>query len=388
MNVILVSSDYLPNIGGIASHVDHLSRYLVKLGAQVAVINPIAGETDSSAEWEHHGVIIKQIIMCRSSLHYKNKTLRKRLIAKRVQSVYSDLQNQWGDIHIVHEHDFRTCTKACQLLSKQSAWIWTNHTSRATVQIEKPSKKFILKKTYADLAGAVAVSQAKVNETKKIINAPVACIPNGVDIEKFSPSGINSNVDYGFQQQAIKILCPSRMVDVKGVKYFAQAASKLLNDHAEISWQFIFVGSDLADNTNAAVIHEVKEILQEHQAYTVFLGNIEPEKMPSLYAAVDLVVIPSLYESFGIASLEALAMEKVLIATDVGGHKDFLEDGKNCKLVPPADSEVIYKTILEVARDLASFSYLGKEGRSKIAAEYSWESVCRRVLELYDAAVS
>lgn len=78
-----------------------------------------------------------------------------------------------------------------------------------------------------------------------------------------------------------------------------------------------------------------------------FLDPIQHEEVPALYKSMDLVVQPSLSETFGISILENMALGNIVVASSVGGIPEIIDDGINGLLVPPANPNILADRILE-----------------------------------------
>jgi len=79
----------------------------------------------------------------------------------------------------------------------------------------------------------------------------------------------------------------------------------------------------------------------------LFLGAKDQDVLPNYYAAAEMVVMPSHYESFGMVALEAMAMGRPVIASEVGGLAYLVQDGVNGYHVPTRDPEALAERIYE-----------------------------------------
>lgn len=116
-------------------------------------------------------------------------------------------------------------------------------------------------------------------------------------------------------------------------------------------------------------------------AHVRWLG--EREDVPALLAASDALVQLSWAEPFGRVILEALAMERPVVATAVGGPAEVLEDGVTGYLVPPRDPHAAAQAICRLAADPAVAVALGRRGRALVAARFSLSAQAERLWELY-----
>ena len=112
-----------------------------------------------------------------------------------------------------------------------------------------------------------------------------------------------------------------------------------------------------------------------------FTGRVE-DIAPYLKAA-DLFVLPSATEGLSNALLEALAAGLAVVATDVGGARDVVEDTVGGRLVPPNDAEALAEALAALLEGTALRAAYGRAGRERVVDEYSLVSVADRLAALY-----
>jgi glycosyltransferase involved in cell wall biosynthesis len=118
-----------------------------------------------------------------------------------------------------------------------------------------------------------------------------------------------------------------------------------------------------------------------------FLGAIEHRQVPELLRNVDIFVMPSIREEFGVAAVEAQAMEIPVISTRVGGVPEVVLDGETGILVEPGDSEQLAQAILALIENPALRRQMGKRGREHVLANYRWEDNAALMENLYQRIV-
>jgi glycosyltransferase involved in cell wall biosynthesis len=106
---------------------------------------------------------------------------------------------------------------------------------------------------------------------------------------------------------------------------------------------------------------------------------------PSLMAAADLVVIPSLAEAFGIALAEALYIGTPVVATTVGGIPEIVDDGVDGVLVPPGNYEALAEAIAGLLNNPERRAGMSGAGRDKVVQRFSFEAMVREYEAVYDA---
>jgi starch synthase len=96
---------------------------------------------------------------------------------------------------------------------------------------------------------------------------------------------------------------------------------------------------------------------------------------------------PSVYEPFGLINLEAMACETAVVASAVGGIVEVVEDGKTGVLVPPARPDALAEAISRVLANPALAREMGRAGRRRVEAQFSWASIAARTEQVYTEAV-
>ena len=194
---------------------------------------------------------------------------------------------------------------------------------------------------------------------------------SGVDLSRFVPGEKRE-----FSSPPI-LLFPSRLIREKGIGELLGALRILARQHMPVQ---LWVAGEL-DHGNRSSL--TKSELQQLRAIPGLrlLGHVSD--MPSLYSQCDLVVLPSWREGLSRSLIEAAAMEKPIITTDVPGCRDVVDHGVTGLLVPPRNSESLALAIRllinqpEMARNLATAS------REKVAAEFAADLVNRRTFHTY-----
>ena len=118
-----------------------------------------------------------------------------------------------------------------------------------------------------------------------------------------------------------------------------------------------------------------------------FLGFVDHDRVPALLRGADLLVMPSRYEELGTAMVEAMHSGVPVVATRTGGIPDVIRDGVSGLLVAPGDVDGLAGAIDRMLADPAQRRRWGERGRHRVA-EYRWDRLADRVLEVYGAAVS
>jgi glycosyltransferase involved in cell wall biosynthesis len=107
-----------------------------------------------------------------------------------------------------------------------------------------------------------------------------------------------------------------------------------------------------------------------------------------ILAVSDVVVLPSVAEAFGLVLAEAMAMQRAVVATRVGGIPELVEDDVTGILVPPASPEALAGAVLSLLRDPPRRMRLGEAGRRRVIEIFRFETMMKRYEALYDRLLS
>jgi glycosyltransferase involved in cell wall biosynthesis len=211
---------------------------------------------------------------------------------------------------------------------------------------------------------------------------------NGVDPVKYDPARV-SNEDrlalrrrYGVQDHETLLFFIGRLVTVKGVDKLVRAMPQILKDFPNTKLLILGIGdmeNELRSTADGLGIHD-RVIFR-----TEFVSE---EERIRHYAAADIVVLPSLYEPFGIVCTEAMSMAKPIVvgARGTNGMREqIIPSGeKQCGIhVNPFDPKDVAWGIIQVLQLPDKGLQLGKNGRQRVLEEFSWDAVTRRTLDIY-----
>jgi glycosyltransferase involved in cell wall biosynthesis len=282
-----------------------------------------------------------------------------------------------GDIDVFHSPAHSPVYAYCPPARN---WVVTVHdlfTFKLNYDKKTQEKEMIvLRRIELNAERVIAVSNSTRNDLLEIIpslDSRVVVIPEGVD-EKFYKERFSSNVliKYGIQTPYILYLgaADSHKNLPSLVKIFKRLSE--IMPHS-----MVFAGR--ITERYKAVIKLTNEInLQDR---VVFTGAIDENDISSIYKGADLLVLPSLYEGFGLVLLEAMASGTPVVASNVSSIPEVVGDA--AKLFDPYDVEDIYDTIYTVASDSNLREKMRKEGIER-ARLFSWKKMAQETLRIYE----
>jgi glycosyltransferase involved in cell wall biosynthesis len=118
-----------------------------------------------------------------------------------------------------------------------------------------------------------------------------------------------------------------------------------------------------------------------------FIGFVANQDLPAYYRRAELVVLPSLTETFGMPLVEAMACGVPTVASAAGGIPEIVEPGKTGALVPVFDADALAEAVRSMMNDAEARRRMGEAARARAAAKFSWEATVVSLLGVYRQAL-
>jgi len=226
----------------------------------------------------------------------------------------------------------------------------------------------------------VAISERVRTQLKKHYNVPderIVTIPNGINLSRFDPSNASSRAEVrlslGVADDVPLLLFVGSQFRLKGLEFVIKALPGMKTKAV-----LIVVGGDVT-----GPFKRLSEQLGVRDR-VIFVGA--RNDLPRLYPAADAFVLPTLYETFALVCLEAMASGLPVLAAPVGGIEDYLVDGEN-GLYIQRDHEDIATKLDRVLCDPVLHARIREHGLLT-AQNYAWEKIARQYLSLFEELIA
>jgi glycosyltransferase involved in cell wall biosynthesis len=373
-------------VGGLASVVSELSDAIVNQGHEVHIFTRRA--RNQSENEIINGVVYHR---CFSSSFNPSGDILKYFDKMRDAMVkhFKSTEMALGKFDLVHFHDWHAINQSKNFkLLKAYPSIVTFHSTEwgrngGVFRKTKIFSEISQREKYAsDVADRlITVSKTMKNELKLLYKIPdwkIDVVPNGIVPERFKRNVDVDNIKskYNISAPEHMILFIGRLTGQKGPDLLIGAIPKVLKN-----------------NPNAKLIIAGEGGMQERLKLMVkklnlknsvrVLGYTPQNEYLDLLNSCDLVCIPSRNEPFGLVLLEAWSAKKPVVATNVGGLSENIENFKNGITVNPL-SDSISEGINYLLNDPSKMRKIGGEGYKMVETGFSWEAIAKTTLKSYE----
>jgi len=349
--------------GGVQVHVRDLAVALQRLGHDVSVLAPSEDDTDLPDYVVSAGPSI--------SLSYNGSKAKVAFGPVTTRRVRRWLRN--GGFDVLHIHE--PLAPSVAILSCWAAkgpivatWHSSMQRSRALAAMY-PLAQTALEKVSARIAVSEAARQTLVEH----MGGDAVLIPNGVDCSLFGAAEPLP----GWPGDGGALFFIGRLDEPrKGLPILLEALPRILASHPGVRLLVAGPGDEeeMREDLDPAVSDRI-----------VYLGLVSEEEKTRAFVSADLYVAPNTGgESFGIVLLEAMASGTPVLASDIEAFRRVVDDGRAGRTFVNEDPDDLADQAIALLSDRAERERLTREGHAR-ALEYDWETVAKRVVEVYDA---
>jgi glycosyltransferase involved in cell wall biosynthesis len=370
-------------LGGIEVALLELSKSLTRLGHEVTIIN---GASNRAAEFQIDDVHVKTIDLADTMrLTWDPTNLR---FARQIAFPFAALAADLPGFDIYHGH-FYTSGVVANVLARKYGEVAVNtiHGSYYDIwrYIEPPIISSMYRLTERTLAPMLArMSKMQIHTggyfARRVIKwgAPpdkVVTIHNGFDPHVFKP-GVAASDLVG---ERIILFTARRLVEKNGLEYLISAMPDIV---AQYDAELVIAG----DGPHK---QHLQKLVARHnlQNDVSFIGAVPHSKLPQLISASDIVVIPSLMEASSLFLIESMACKRPVIATNVGGIPEILNEGCGV-LVSPRDTLALSQAINLLIADQGLRDDLATEAYSTVRGTLTWDKIAQQTENAYATAVA
>jgi D-inositol-3-phosphate glycosyltransferase len=286
------------------------------------------------------------------------------------------LSDAWGGIPIVHM--YHTLGEMKNRIARSEAEMESRFRIESEKQILQRADRIVV----ATLAEQTQLRYLYRGDALKMV-----IIPPGVDLSHFYPIPADEAKLYiGVNPDVKMVLFVGRIEPLKGIDTLIRAVScdEFKQMIHPVHLAIIGGEPDASPQDMTAEMTRLQKLCDELAVgqTVVFLGKRDQDTLPYYYSAAQVLVMPSLYESFGMVALEAMACGTPVIASEVGGLAYLVKDGETGYTVPEEDPDALCDKLMALLGDPHLRERMG-QAAAEYAKDYAWDKIAVQILELY-----
>lgn len=400
-NILMVIELFYPIVGGAETQALLLSQKLVKTGNRVTVLTR-KGRKELSADEVIDGINIHRLPVNGSSGFHKLYSIFLATIWLIKNRSSFDIIHchgcnplAWSILFtrpIIKKPYLVKLTRTAFLKyvipasisknnSKTNSGIITNTAKYLFYPVVKYFRTKLLKKANSVIAINMEIEKSlKESGFSNVVN-----IPNGVDVEKYSPvtSENKNNIRkrLNLATHKIIIIFSGRFTKDKNLYRLLSAWNKFIKEHPKCEAELILLGD--AEIGNNTLGNELKDFVKQQNLTSVFFKGYVANVIDYLRAA-DIFVLPSLSEGLSNALLEAMACGLPAIASNIPGNRVLLDNKKNGLMFNPESIEELSACFASLVKDDNAIKTMGQKARKTIVDCFSSSIVIERIVNEYD----
>lgn len=359
---------------GIGTSIMNLSKGLVNQGHQVTVL--VYGQ-DKDERFEENGIIFHKI------KSIKLKGFSRLLTQKKIQRLLNNLFTK-GDIDLVEAADWTGITSAIKpkcpvVIRLHGSDTYFCHLDNRPV---KPINMRREKRALENADALLSVSRYTANMTKELfgLERDFTVIPNGIDLEKFSGDVVNADEN--------NILYFGTLIRKKGLLELPLIFNEIhkKNNKAKL----ILIGRDASDiiSGNPSTWAMMQKLFDQDALPNVtYQGSVPYDEIKKHISAATVCVFPTFAEALPVSWIEAMAMQKAIVASGIGWAAEIITDSVDGFLSHPKNHNLFADRVLELLDNPKLRSQFGIEARKTVNEKFSIEVVARQSADFYNTIV-
>ncbi len=392
VNVCFITPEYMPIMGGIGSYVYYLSNILASYRNGVYIVTKGYSEEERKK-------------LCEKNWVFRLKTFKTpllelvlfyRLSSKKLLEISKKFSIDIAHVNLPLVPSFAVPKSLGKALvaTVHSTWRGENEGLKHESFLELNANEKIVRscnnilrffeykllKRSDEIIAVSNYTKKELLESYDLNANKINVIYNGVDVNKFKPSNDKDKIkkELGLNDDKI-ILYVGRLYCRKGLPTLLRAAPLILRKFKNVKFVISGKGFGNGEDRFRAFANRMK--VGKHVS---FIGYFPDEKLPKLYQAADIFVLPSVYENLPFALLEAMATALPVVTTNVGGIPEVIQDGKNGLMFNPLDFQSLADKVLYLLKNPAFASEIGFFGRKTVEEKFDWRHIIKQVLKVYD----
>jgi glycosyltransferase involved in cell wall biosynthesis len=380
LNILIVTQQQYPHIGGMSTHIGYLLQGLKDLNIKTGVVAGRGGQPIWSK-------LLKKAMALGNGDRYA-----RRLFEEQINQLANEIEEKAREFkpRIIHCHDVFAATLMALadnprpiILTVHGPMLYEARQNRAHRPKYEAQILESERLAYAKTSRLITVDTGQANILKKDYGVScerITIIHNCIDVHAVRRL---SSRDTILAPGKPFFLVPRRLVPKTGVMYAIAALSQITSSDVHM----VIAGDGPLRKKLSAMAQQLGISDRVH-----FLGSVPRELLLPLYSRAMAVLVPSVptngvIEATSLAVLEAMAGGTVPIASRIGGLAEIIEDHKTGLLVEPSDTKGLAAAMISVLNDTSFRGHIIKQASNKVESEYSLPRWIGKIVSIYKIAI-
>ncbi|MFH0411758.1 glycogen synthase [Corynebacterium sp. L4756] len=384
MRAGIFSKEYPPEIyGGAGVHVAELTRFMREL---IDVDVHCMGAPRDEERVFVHGVD-PELASANPAIQTLSTGLRMATAASEIDVAHSHTWYSGLGGHLAARlYDIPHVVTAHSLEPHRP---WKREQLAGGYEISSWSEKNAMEYADAVIAVSSGMKESILDAYPRIDADKVHVVLNGIDTEVWQPRDVDLLEELGVDRNRPIAAFVGRITRQKGVPHLLKAVAQF-----DPSIQLILCAGAPDTPEIAEQTQQLVDALRAERDGIFWIEQMLPkDKVQEVYTAADVFVCPSIYEPLGIVNLEAMACETAVVASDVGGIPEVVQDGVTGTLVHYDETDSagfeahIASAVNDLALDAKKAKAFGKVGRTRAIEAFSWSTIAGQTVDIYRSLV-
>lgn len=398
VHILHLSWEYPPLVyGGLGRHVHALAEAQAAQGHEVTVLTQAVagGEPDQIV----NGVRVVRVPHDPPAVPFTQEYLLTWVLGLETAMIRRGLELMADlDPDVVHGHDWIVAHAACDLSAAARArrahpvaLVVTIHATEAgrhqgwlpgDLSRAIHSVEWWLTHQADRVIACSEHMRWEIRRLFEIADEDISVVPNGVDMRSWSTS--RREVERARDRHAPRsplLVYVGRLEWEKGVHTLIEAMPRLRRRLPGV--RLVIAGRGSAADTlrQQAIDKRVSSAIE-------FSGWLPERELHALMAAADAMVIPSIYEPFGMVALEATALGAPVVVARSGGLSEFVREGETGYTFTPGDARDLARAITQAVQESASSAAMVRTAQARLRESYLWERIARLTVDVYERSLA
>jgi PEP-CTERM/exosortase A-associated glycosyltransferase len=393
MSIVQIFDQTYPLVSGYSMRSHYITNSLHKLGVPLSVFSsPIFAYKQNNEliqGVEHIRCVIKGYEKIRRFPIYREAMI--------VQNIASTLQTHWRkDFQVISAHSSvlngLAALKAVErhkvplIYEIRALWedaaVDQGKTKQGSLRynLTRKIETDVIKK--ADQVTVICQGLKDDIVARGISADKITIIENGVDVANFSPQLPDLDIIKRYNLKGYKVFgFVGTFFEFEGLDLLIKAAKEIIHKRRDV--KFLFVGGGLEEAKLKKMVDEAE--LNHH---VIFSGRVKHDDVQKFYSVIDVCVYPRISLRITelvtpLKPLEAMALQKLVIGSDVGGIKELVKDGYNGLLFKAGNVNDLAEKCIYALDHSAQMERIAREGRNYVTRERDWVTICEKYFGIF-----